>query len=66
MDRIGTSDLTKLEYQILIARMDELQKQLQMQQIQFYMLREEQKKILEALKFLGIDDLEDIEGYSKT
>ena len=50
--------ISRSEYQQIMIKIEELEKELQIQQVKINLLREEQKKLLEILKNIGLDEFD--------
>lgn len=50
--------ISRSEYQQIVIKIEELEKELQIQQVKINLLREEQKKLLEILKNIGLDEFD--------
>jgi hypothetical protein len=50
--------ISRSEYQQILIKIEELEKELQVQQVKINLLREEQKKLLEVLKNIGLDEFD--------
>lgn len=50
--------ISRSEYQQILIKIEELEKELQVQQVKINLLREDQKKLLEVLKNIGLDEFD--------
>ncbi|WP_371381309.1 hypothetical protein [Sporomusa aerivorans] len=50
--------ITWADYRQILLKIEELEKELQVQQVKISMLREEQKKLLDILKSIGLADFD--------